>query len=101
MKRTVSVFLIVFLTTFSIFPWSQDKYTKIANEAYQAIVQDTSSEATPSKKESGLTTWDKIAIIFGIGTAAGAAGTWLWNKFSKDKYEKVADKAFEAVKNTK
>lgn len=101
MKKTVSVFLIVFLTTFSIFPWSQDKYTKIANEAYQAIVQDKSSEAAPSKKESGLTTEEKIAIGAAVGTAAVAAGTWLWNKFSKDKYEKVAEKAFEAVKDTK
>lgn len=101
MKRTVSVFLIVFLTTFSIFPWSKDKYSKIVDKVFQEIKQNETSDDVPSTKESGLTTKEKIVLGIGIGTAAVAGAKLAWDKLSKDKYEKAAEKAFEAVKDTK
>ena len=97
MKKTVSVFLIVFLTTFSIFPWSKDKYSKIADKAVQEIKQNETSDDAPSQKESGLTVKD--IIEFGVVVVETIdAGRRFWNKFSKDKYKKVAEKAFEAAK---
>ena len=94
MKRSIAAFLVVFLMTFSILP--QDKYSRIADKAFQEIA--------PNQKESGLSTEAKTAIgVAGGVLAVGAAvkvGKLLWDKFSKDKYERIAEKAFEAVKNT-
>ena len=89
MKRSIAAFLVVFLMTFSILP--QDKYSRIADKAFQEIA--------PNQKESGLSTKEKIEIGILAAGAAVKVGTLLWNKFSKDKYENIAEKAFEAVKN--
>lgn len=96
MKKMISVILLVTTTSFCLFP--ADKYEKIASETCKAVTgSPLNSTASSSEKKTGLTTGEKVAVGVGVGTVAlGLLGAAL---LSKDKYEKIADKAYEASKN--
>ena len=96
MKKMISVILLVTTTSFCLFP--ADKYEKIASETCKAVTgSPLDSTASSSEKKTGLTTGEKVAVGVGVGTVAfGFLGAAL---LSKDKYEKIADKAYEASKN--
>ncbi len=90
-----SVILLVTTTSFCLFP--ADKYEKIASETCKAVTgSPLDSTASSSEKKTGLTTGEKVAV----GAVALGAAAWLGaSLLSKDKYEKIADKAYEASKN--
>lgn len=92
----ISVILLVTTASFCLFP--ADKYEKIASETCKAVTgSPLNSTASSSEKKTGLTTGEKLAVGVGVGTVAlGLLGAAL---LSKDKYEKIADKAYEASKN--
>lgn len=96
MKKMISVILLVTTASFCLFP--ADKYEKIASETCKAVTgSPLNSTASSSEKKTGLTTGEKLAVGVGVGTVAlGLLGAAL---LSKDKYEKIADKAYEASKN--
>lgn len=96
MKKMISVILLVTTTSFCLFP--VDKYEKIASETCKAVTgSPLDSTASSSEKKTGLTTGEKVAVGVGVGTVAfGFLGAAL---LSKDKYEKIADKAYEATKS--
>lgn len=96
MKKVISVLLLVTTTSFCLFP--ADKYEKIASETCKAVTgAPLNSTASSSEKKTGLTTGEKVAVGVGVGTVAlGLLGAAL---LSKDKYEKIADKAYEATKS--
>lgn len=95
MKKMFSVILLVTTTSFCLFP--ADKYEKIASETCKAVTgSPLDSTASSSEKKTGLTTGEKVAV----GAVALGAAAWLGaSLLSKDKYEKIADKAYEASKN--
>ena len=96
MKKVISALLLVTTTSFCLFP--ADKYEKIASETCKAVTgSPLNSTASSSEKTTGLTTGATVAVGAGVGTVAlGLLGAAL---HSKDKYEKIADKAYEASKN--
>lgn len=95
MKKMISVLLLVTTTSFCLFP--ADKYEKIASETCKAVTgSPLNSTASSSEEKTGLTTGEKVAVgavALGAATLLGAA------LLSKDKYEKIADKAYEASKS--
>lgn len=96
MKKVISVLLLVTTASFCLFP--ADKYEKIACETCKAVTGSSlNSTASSSEEKTGLTTGEKVAVVVGVGTVAfGLLGAAL---LSKDKYEKIADKAYEATKS--
>ena len=96
MKKVISVLLLVTTASFCLFP--ADKYEKIASETCKVVTgSPLNSTASSSEEKTGLTTGEKVAVGVGVGTVAlGLLGAAL---LSKDKYEKIADKAYEASKN--
>lgn len=91
MKKLVSAALIACILVFSVFP--KDKYDNIADKACNSV---TGEKLGSSKKDGeGLSTGTKIGI--GLGLAAVAGGIIL-AATADDKYEKIADKAYEASK---
>ena len=99
MKKVISVLLLVTTTSFCLFP--ADKYEKIASETCKAVTgSPLNSTASSSEEKTGLTTGEKVAVGVGVGTVALGAAAWLGaSLLSKDKYEKIADKAYEASKS--
>lgn len=95
MKKVISVILLVTTTSFCLFP--ADKYEKIASETCKAVTgTPLDSTASSSEKKTGLTTGEKVAV----GAVAFGTAAWLGaSLLSKDKYEKIADKAYEATKS--
>ena len=95
MKKVISVLLLVTTTSFCLFP--ADKYEKIASETCKAVTgSPLDSTASSSEKKTGLTTGEKVAV----GAVALGAAAWFGaSLLSKDKYEKIADKAYEASKS--
>ena len=95
MKKMISVILLVTTTSFCLFP--ADKYEKIASETCKAVTgSPLDSTASSSEKKTGLTTGEKVAVG---AVALGAAALLGASLLSKDKYEKIADKAYEASKS--
>ena len=96
MKKLISVLLLVTTASFCLFP--ADKYEKIASETCKAVTgSPLDSTASSPEEKTGLTTGEKVAVGVGVGTVAlGLLGAAL---LSKDKYEKIADKAYEATKS--
>ena len=98
MKKIISFCLIVSLFSFSAFADSKDKYEKIADKVYETVSPE---HAALEEDDNDLTTGEKAAI--GAAAVAGAAaliygGVKLYNYLNKDKYENIADKAYEATK---
>ena len=95
MKKMISVILLVTTASFCLFP--ADKYEKIASETCKAVTgSPLDSTASSSEEKTGLTTGEKVtvgAVALGAAALLGAA------LLSKDKYEKIADKAYEASKS--
>lgn len=95
MKKVISVILLVTTASFCLFP--ADKYEKIASETCKAVTgSPLDSTASSSEEKTGLTTGEKVtvgAVALGAAALLGAA------LLSKDKYEKIADKAYEASKS--
>ena len=87
MKKIISIVLIASFFTISVFP--TDKYEKIADKACKTVTGEG----------MGLSTGEKIigGLFFAVGAAY--AGKKLYDNLTKDKYEDIADKAFEAIKN--
>lgn len=83
MKKIISIVLIASFFTFSVFP--TDRYEKIAEKACKTVTGEG----------MGLSTGEKVAI--GIGIVGGLLV--LYDAANKDKYENIADKAFEAIEN--
>ena len=83
MKKIISIVLIASFFTFSVFP--TDRYEKIAEKACKTV----------TGKGMGLSTGEKVAV--GIGIVGGLLV--LYDAANKDKYENIADKAFEAIEN--
>ncbi|MBQ9282986.1 MAG: hypothetical protein IJ207_12475 [Treponema sp.] len=95
MKKVISVILLVTTTSFCLFP--ADKYEKIASETCKAVTgAPLNSTASSSEEKTGLTTGEKVAVG---AVALGAAALLGAALLSKDKYEKIADKAYEASKS--
>ena len=83
MKKIISIVLIASSFTFSVFP--TDRYEKIAEKACKTVTGEG----------MGLSTGEKVAV--GIGIVGGLLV--LYDAANKDKYENIADKAFEAIEN--
>ena len=83
MKKIISGILIVTLLTFSLFP--TDKFERIANKTCKSV----------TGKELGLSTGEKI----GIGAGLLIGGALLYNALKGDKYDDIADKAYEKIIN--
>mgnify|MGYP007069907768 CR=1 FL=1 len=95
MKKVISVLLLVTTASFCLFP--ADKYEKIASETCKAVTgSPLNSTASSSEEKTGLTTGEKVAVG---AVALGAAALLGASLLSKDKYEKIADKAYEASKS--
>ncbi|MBP3772111.1 MAG: hypothetical protein J6I53_05375 [Treponema sp.] len=98
MKKVISVLLLVTTTSFCLFP--ADKYKKIASETCKAVTgSPLDSTASSSEEKTGLTTGEKVAVGVGVGVGTVALGFLGAALLSKDKYEKIADKAYEASKS--
>lgn len=81
---------------------TESKYKKSADKAYSVIYSEQKSlekENSPKKNESSV--GKKILKGVVIGGALVGGGLWLANELSKSKYEKVADKAYKVVEETK
>lgn len=84
MKKIISIVLIASFFTFSVFP--TDRYEKIAEKACKTVTGEG----------MGLSTGEKVAVVVG---GLLVAGKMLYDAANKDKYENIADKAFEAIEN--
>ena len=90
MKKIISIVLIASFFTFSVFP--TDRYEKIAEKACKTVTGEG----------MGLSTVEKVAGVAGVAGVVGGllvAGKMLYDAANKDKYENIADKAFEAIEN--
>ena len=87
MKKIISIVLIASFFTFSVFP--TDRYEKIAEKACKTVTGEG----------MGLSTGEKVAVGIGIVGGLLVAGKMLYDAANKDKYENIADKAFEAIEN--
>ena len=87
MKKIITAVLITSLFTFSVFP--TDKYKIIADKACEEVTGEG----------LGLSTGEKVAG--GLLLTAGALylGKKAYDAIKKDKYEDIADKAFDAIKD--
>lgn len=90
MKKLISLVLI---GSFLLIPaFSADKYERVAGKAYSAVSPE---KAQAEKGGEGLSTGAKIGIGAALLGGAIVLGSAL---LSDDKYEKIADKAYEATK---
>ncbi len=114
MKKKILVFFILISFIVYVFPAGTDKYQRIADKAYQSVsgnkVVDTN---TSDNNEQGLSDGKKATLgLLGAAAVLGA-GYGLYKYFTsdknndtdkkigsqQDKYEIIAEKAYQAVKN--
>ena len=87
MKKIITAVLITSLFTFSVFP--TDKYKIIADKACEEV----------TGKGLGLSTGEKVVIGLDVAYKGYKFGKSIYNAMKKDRYEDIADKAFEAIKD--
>lgn len=96
MKKIISSVLVFAMLSLNLF--AQTRYAKIAYKTYNAIYSEQKSlakeKSTDKKEASGGKKILKGALIVG-GVVGGA---YLLHELFESKYEKVADKAYDAVK---